>query len=105
MLISYSMFAACRIPHWEEDLKPLTGRDQAVVEYLQNYPEVEEMFTSIYGFLRDWIPRFEKENRSYMTISIGCTGGQHRSVYLAERIVAAFNPARDNLSIRHRDLS
>jgi len=92
-------------PHWEEDLKPLTGRDQAVVEYLQNYPEVEEMFTSIYNFLRDWIPRFEKENRSYMTISIGCTGGQHRSVYLAERIVAAFNPARDNLSIRHRDLS
>ena len=92
-------------PHWEEDLKPLTGRDQAVVEYLQNYPEVEEMFASIYNFLRDWIPRFEKENRSYMTISIGCTGGQHRSVYLAERIVAAFNPARDNLSIRHRDLS
>jgi UPF0042 nucleotide-binding protein len=92
-------------PHWEEDLKPLTGRDQAVVEYLQNYPEVEEMFTSIYNFLIDWIPRFEKENRSYMTISIGCTGGQHRSVYLAERIVAAFKPARDNLSIRHRDLS
>jgi UPF0042 nucleotide-binding protein len=92
-------------PHWEKDLKPLTGRDQAVVEYLQNYPEVEEMFASIYNFLIDWIPRFEKENRSYMTISIGCTGGQHRSVYLAERIVAAFKPARDNLSIRHRDLS
>jgi len=83
----------------------LTGRDQAVVEYLQNYPEVEEMFASIYNFLIDWIPRFEKENRSYMTISIGCTGGQHRSVYLAERIVAAFNSARNNLSIRHRDLS
>ena len=92
-------------PHWEEDLKSLTGRDQAVVEYLQNYPEVEEMFASIYNFLIDWIPRFEKENRSYMTISIGCTGGQHRSVYLAERIVAAFNSARNNLSIRHRDLS
>ena len=92
-------------PHWEEDLKHLTGRDQAVVEYLQNYPEVEEMFTSIHDFLINWIPRFEKENRSYMTISIGCTGGQHRSVYLAERIVAALKPARDNLSIRHRDLS
>jgi len=91
-------------PHWEVDLKPLTGRDQAVVKYLQNYPEVEEMFTSIYGFLVDWIPRFEKENRSYMTISIGCTGGQHRSVYLAERIVAEFKAARDNLSLRHRDL-
>lgn len=92
-------------PHWEKDLKLLTGRDPGVVEYLQNYPEVEEMFTSIYNFLIDWIPRFEKENRSYMTISIGCTGGQHRSVYLAERIVAALKPARDNLSIRHRDLS
>ena len=91
-------------PHWEANLKSLTGRDQAVVDYLQNYPEVEEMFSSIYTFLTDWIPRFEKENRSYMTISIGCTGGQHRSVYLAERIVAAFKPARNNLSIRHRDL-
>jgi UPF0042 nucleotide-binding protein len=91
-------------PHWEVDLKPLSGRDQAVVKYLQKYPDVEDMFTSIYGFLTDWIPRFEKENRSYMTISIGCTGGQHRSVYLAERIVAEFKPGRDNLSLRHRDL-
>ncbi len=92
-------------PHWEANLKPLTGRDQAVIKYLQHYPEVEEMFISIYNFLTDWIPRFEKENRSYMTISIGCTGGQHRSVFLAERIVAALKPTRDNLSIRHRDLS
>ena len=92
-------------PHWEANLKPLTGRDQAVIKYLQHYPEVEEMFISIYNFLTDWIPRFEKENRSYMTISIGCTGGQHRSVYLAERIAAGFKPARDNLSIRHRDLT
>ncbi len=92
-------------PHWEEDLRPFTGCDQIVIEYLQNYPEVEEMYASIYTFLNNWIPRFEKENRSYMTISIGCTGGQHRSVYLAERIVAAFKPARDNLAIRHRDLS
>ena len=91
-------------PHWEEDLKPLSGRDQAVIEYLQNYSEVDEMLTSISDFLVKWIPRFEKENRSYMTISIGCTGGQHRSVYLAERIAAKFKSARDNLSLRHRDL-
>ena len=91
-------------PHWEVDLKPLSGRDQAVVKYLETYPEVEEMFASIYNFLTDWIPRFEKENRSYMTISIGCTGGKHRSVYLAERIAAEFKPTRDNLSLRHRDL-
>jgi len=91
-------------PHWEEDLQPLTGRDQPVIEYLQNYPEVEAMFASIYNFLTEWIPRFEQENRSYMTISIGCTGGKHRSVYLTERIVAGFQPARNSLSIRHRDL-
>jgi len=91
-------------PHWERDLKPLSGRDRAVVKYLENYPEVEEMFESIMRFLVDWTPRFEKENRSYMTISIGCTGGKHRSVYLAERIAAAFGRQRNNISIRHRDL-
>jgi len=91
-------------PHWERDLKPLTGRDRAVVKYLESYPEVEEMFESIMRFLVDWTPRFEKENRSYMTISIGCTGGKHRSVYLAERIAAAFGKQRKNISIRHRDL-
>jgi UPF0042 nucleotide-binding protein len=91
-------------PHWEEALRPLSGRDQAVVKYLENYADVEEMFDSILRFLLDWIPRFEKENRSYMTISIGCTGGKHRSVYLAERICAAIQQERSNITIRHRDL-
>jgi len=91
-------------PHWEQDLRPLTGRDQAVVKYLENYAEVEEMFCSISNFLTDWIPRFEKENRSYMTISIGCTGGKHRSVYLTQRLAAELGKDRENLSIRHRDL-
>ena len=91
-------------PHWEAGLKALTGRDQAVVKYLESYAEVEEMFDSILGFLTNWTPRFEKENRSYMTISIGCTGGKHRSVYLVERISAAMRQQRENLSIRHRDL-
>ena len=67
-------------PHWEKDLKPLTGCDRAVVKYLESYPVVEEMFVSIVEFLTVWIPRFEKENRGYTTISIGCTGGKHRSV-------------------------
>ncbi len=92
-------------PHWEKDLKSLTGRDRAVVKYLENYADVDEMFDSIYRFLTDWIPRFEKENRSYMTVSIGCTGGKHRSVYLAERIAAEFKKDRGNLSIRHRDMA
>ena len=92
-------------PHWEKDLKPLTGSDRAVVKYLESYPVVEAMFASIYGFLADWIPRFEKENRSYMTISIGCTGGKHRSVYLTDRIASELKQQRDNISIRHRDMA
>ncbi len=91
-------------PHWEKDLRPLTGRDAAVVEYLETYPEVGAMHDSIMAFLRQWIPRFEQENRSYMTISIGCTGGKHRSVYLAERIADDLRRERGKLSIRHRDL-
>jgi len=92
-------------PHWEKSLRPLTGCDRAVVKYLEQYEDVEKMFESVRCFLRDWIPRFEKENRSYMTISIGCTGGKHRSVYLAERIAAEFKKDRSNLSIRHRDMA
>lgn len=91
-------------PHWEKDLKPLTGRDRAVIKYLENYPEVAAMYESVLGFLGDWIPRFEKENRSYMTISIGCTGGQHRSVYLAERIASGLKKQFTRVSTRHRDL-
>ena len=92
-------------PHWEKNLRPLSGCDQAVVKYLETYEDVEKMFVSISSFLTQWIPRFEKENRSYMTISIGCTGGKHRSVYLAERLAAEFKKDRSNLSIRHRDMS
>ncbi len=91
-------------PHWEKQLRAQTGRDAEVVDYLENYPEVEAMYASITSFLRQWIPRFEKENRSYMTVSIGCTGGKHRSVYLAERIARELTPDRGKLSIRHRDL-
>lgn len=91
-------------PHWEEKLRPLTGLDDEVVEYLQTYAEVEDMYASIHAFLQQWIPRFEKENRSYMTISIGCTGGKHRSVYLAERIAGELMQGRGKLSIRHRDM-
>ena len=91
-------------PHWEESLKPLSGRDRAVIKYLESYSDVDDMFTSIHQFLTDWIPRFEKENRSYMAISIGCTGGKHRSVYLVERITKALKKDRVNLSLRHRDL-
>lgn len=91
-------------PHWEEGLRPLNGRDAEVVQYLQTFTEVEDMFNSIYQFLADWIPCFEKENRSYMTVSIGCTGGQHRSVYLVEKLAEALRQQRGDISLRHREI-
>ncbi len=92
-------------PHWEAQLRSQTGLDPEVAAYLGGYPEVTAMLNSITQFLSEWIPRFEQENRSYMTISIGCTGGKHRSVYLAQRIADALKAGRDKLSIRHRDLA
>ncbi|MDJ0779652.1 MAG: RNase adapter RapZ [Gammaproteobacteria bacterium] len=91
-------------PHWEEKLRSQTGLDPEVAAYLANYPEVDAMLQSITHFLGEWIPRFEQENRSYMTISLGCTGGKHRSVYLVQRIADALATGRDKLSVRHRDL-
>ncbi len=93
-------------PHWEPSLRSLTGQDPEVVAYLQNHPMVEEMYEMIAQFLRTWIPRFEVENRSYLTISIGCTGGQHRSVYLAERLAEELRSRYGQyISLRHRELS
>ena len=92
-------------PHWEEQLMPLTGKDESVIAYLENIEEVNAMFQSINEFLKTWLPRIKKENRSYMTISIGCTGGQHRSVYLVEKIAGELLQQRYNTSVRHRDLS
>ncbi len=92
-------------PHWENALKELTGRDDAVIEYLEDFTEVGDMCNSIIDFLKTWIPCFEQENRSYMTISIGCTGGQHRSVYLVEKIASALQVSCYNASVHHRDMS
>ncbi|MCG5515120.1 MULTISPECIES: RNase adapter RapZ [Ectothiorhodospira] len=93
-------------PHWEPLLRGLTGRDEEVAQFLDNHPMVEEMFASLRDFLTTWIPRFEGENRSYLTVSIGCTGGQHRSVYLAERLAEHFRGLRgEAVSTRHRELS
>ena len=92
-------------PHWEEHLKLLTGKDDLVIQYLQSFNEVNDMFDSISGFLKTWIPSFEKENRSYMTISVGCTGGRHRSVYLVEKIASELMQIPYNASVHHRDLS
>jgi len=90
-------------PHWEGHLRPYTGKDQPVIEYLESFPSVAEMEKSILDFMQHWIPCFEKEGRSYMTVSIGCTGGQHRSVYLTQKITRELQKTRKNVSLRHRE--
>ena len=82
----------------------MTGRDQAVIEFLQGKEGVESMFGDISHFLSRWIPRFEAENRSYLTVAVGCTGGQHRSVYMAERLQRHFSEIYRRVQVRHREL-
>lgn len=76
-----------------------------VIHYLEDQPWVNEMKQQIIHFLDIWIPRFEQENRNYMTVCIGCTGGQHRSVYMVEAIASYFIALRSNVMVRHRELS
>lgn len=90
-------------PHWQPTLRPQTGRDSDVIEYLDQQPEAAEMFNDIYRFLDKWLPRFVAGNRSYITVSLGCTGGQHRSVYMAERLARAFAPQYKDVQVRHRE--
>ncbi len=92
-------------PHWEIELESLTGRDKPVIGYLESFDEVNSMAQSINDFLQTWIPYFKEENRSYMTISIGCTGGRHRSVYLVEKIASELQKSKYNASVHHRDLA
>ena len=91
-------------PHWEPKLRPLTGLNQEVENYLDEQPMVIEMFDELSGLLKRWIPRFEANERIYMTIGIGCTGGQHRSVYMAEKLARYFKEQFGNVLVRHREL-
>lgn len=88
-------------PHYDPKLRPLTGRDQPVIDFLRKVPEVGRMAEDIRRFVANWLPSFTRDNRSYLTVAIGCTGGQHRSVYIAELLAARF---RDNahVLVRHR---
>ncbi|WP_415904234.1 RNase adapter RapZ [Neptuniibacter sp. QD48_55] len=92
-------------PHWIPELRRFTGQEQPVQEFLNNSPEVNEMISDITEFLSRWLPRFAENNRSYITIGIGCTGGQHRSVYISERLASHFSQRMDNVHVRHRELS
>lgn len=90
-------------PHYEPELRPLTGRDAPVAAYLDAEPEVGALLDQITGFLQHWLPAMVRDHRSYVTVAIGCTGGQHRSVYLVERLAERF--ARDwPVQRRHREL-
>lgn len=91
-------------PHWEPRLRALTGRDFEVVHFLENHFEVNRMYDEIKGFLESWLPQFAADNRSYMTIAIGCTGGQHRSVYFVERLAEYFRNCEHRVLTRHREL-
>jgi len=91
-------------PHWEENLRPLTGRDQPVAEFLEGHGPVVRLKENIQDFLEQWIPSFEKEGRCYLTIAIGCTGGQHRSVYLVETLAQHFQKQGRTVLTRHREL-
>jgi UPF0042 nucleotide-binding protein len=91
-------------PHYEPTLRPLTGRDAPVVEFLEAIPEVERMYADIYHFVASWLPDYARDNRNYLTVAIGCTGGRHRSVYLAERLARFFRP-RYQVLLRHRELA
>lgn len=89
-------------PHYEPDLKPLTGRDAPVAHYLEAKPEVVQMREQIKEFIQYWLPHMLRDHRSYVTVAIGCTGGQHRSVYLVEQLAQAF-AAEWSTRIRHRE--
>lgn len=91
-------------PHWVPELKPLTGLDIEVQQFLMKQPEVNKLCLQIENFVATWLPHLERNNRSYLTIAIGCTGGQHRSVYIAQRLAKNFSQQRHNIQIHHREI-
>jgi UPF0042 nucleotide-binding protein len=90
-------------PHYDPQLRPLTGCDAPVIEFLDGQPEVARMLADIQRFVDDWLPAYIRDNRSYLTVALGCTGGQHRSVYFAERLAQHFK-GKVRVLVRHRSL-
>lgn len=91
-------------PNYEPQLKPLTGRDRPVVDFLEQQEPVQAMFEDIRRFVETWLPCFVRDNRSYLTVAVGCTGGQHRSVYFTERLARHFRNMQHKVLVRHREL-
>ena len=91
-------------PHYVAELRPLTGRDRPVKDYIEASPNAMALLADIRSFVENWLPCFIRDHRAYLTVAIGCTGGQHRSVYFAETLAAAFRE-REQVLVRHRELS
>lgn len=91
-------------PNYEPLLKPLTGRDPPVVAFLESQPLAQAMYEDIRQFVEKWLPCFMRDNRSYLTVAVGCTGGQHRSVYFTERLTQHFRNMQHKVLVRHREL-
>ena len=91
-------------PHWQPHLRPLSGKDAPVRDFLDREPLVGEFFSDTARWLDTWIPRFEQDDRSYLTIAVGCTGGRHRSVYLVEKLAAYYRDQREAVLTFHREL-
>ena len=91
-------------PHWQDDLRALTGKDEAVKSWLENDQHVLKMTQDIQDFMNTWLPAFKNAQRSYVTIGIGCTGGKHRSVYLAEKLADSLRNEHENVLVHHREM-
>ena len=91
-------------PYWEPSLRGMTGHDQAVAEFLDQQPLCDQMYEDISRFLTRWIPEYVSFDRGYLTVALGCTGGQHRSVYMTERLAAALRKIHDPVLTRHNEL-
>ena len=92
-------------PYWNAELRSLSGLDRPVAEFLDAEPAFLQMFGDILAFLERWIPEYQSVNRSYLTVACGCTGGQHRSVYMAEKLAAALSPHHAPIHTRHNELT
>ncbi len=91
-------------PHWQANLRNLTGLDKDVIMFLERETMVQELYNHLEQFLSTWIPRFKADNRSYLSIAIGCTGGQHRSVYLVNKLATSLGKQAGDVVVRHREL-
>ncbi len=92
-------------PYYDPNLRPLTGRDAPVIAFLDAQEQVHALLADICGFVEKWLPAYKRDNRSYLTVALGCTGGQHRSVYMVERLARHFRECNERVLLRHRELN